>query len=205
MATRGKVEVKNLDLRDITFVVEGLSPLIVHRWSEKARKQMLDKQMKKISVKEAKDPEEQFRESLYTLGGDKPAFPADAFKASAVRGGKALGIVMTDAKSAFFVHGEYSERDLRDLIPLKGPVTMREDMVRLENGVADIRYRAQVHPWSATIRITYNASVLSAEQLVNMFNAGGFGCGIGEWRPSNGGTFGRFAVKAEAAKKGKAA
>jgi hypothetical protein len=203
MAPRGKgVEIKELALEDISFTVEGLSPLIVHRWSEKARKQMLAKQMKEVVTKEAKNPEEQFRESLYTLDGDKPAFPADAFKAAAVRGGKSLGIVMTDAKSAFFVHGEYSERDLRDLVPLKGPVTMREDMVRLENGVADIRYRAQVHPWSAVIRITYNSSVLSKEQIVNMFNAGGFGCGVGEWRPSNGGTFGRFNVKTTAKSKG---
>lgn len=188
------VAIRNLDIRPLKFMIIGESPLISHRWSEKAKRLMLDKQMKKAVIKEAKDPEEQFTESLYTLNGGTPAFPADAFKAAAVRGAKALGIVMTDARSAFFVHGEYSERDLRDLIPIEGTVAMREDMVRLENGVADIRYRAQLWPWKATITVSHNASVLSREQIVNMFNAGGFGCGVGEWRPSSGGTFGRFKI-----------
>jgi len=54
-----EISVLNLD-------IVGDSPLISHRWSEKAKKAMLDKQMKKAKqAKEAKDPEEDYRESLF--------------------------------------------------------------------------------------------------------------------------------------------
>lgn len=190
------VEMKKLDIRKITLQVEGDSPLIMHKWDEKAKKQMLDKQMKKAVVREAKDPEAQYLSSLYVLDAEKKiyGFPADAFKAAAVRGGKSMGVTMTDARGAFFVHGVYAEGEGRELVPLKGDVSMREDMVKLETGVADIRYRGQVEHWTADVVISYNASVLSAEQIVNMFNAAGFGVGLGEWRPERNGMFGRFHV-----------
>ena len=41
----------------------------------------------------------------------------------------------------------------------------------------------------------HNAAVVSLEQLVNMFNMGGFACGIGEWRIEKGGTFGAYHVE----------
>jgi hypothetical protein len=192
------VELKKLDIRKITLKIVGDSPLIMHRWDEKAKKMMLDKQMKKAVIKEAKDPEAQFKSSLYILDEKKGTygFPADAFKESAVRGGKAIGVVMTDARGAFFVHGIYSQRDGRELVPITGKCIMREDMVKLETGVADIRYRGQIEGWSAEVVISYNASVISSEQIVNMFESAGFGVGIGEWRPTNKGMFGRFHVAA---------
>ena len=42
--------------------------------------------------------------------------------------------------------------------------------------------------------VAFNANVLSAEQIVNLFNTGGFGIGVGEWRPQKDGPFGRFHV-----------
>ena len=45
-----------------------------------------------------------------------------------------------------------------------------------------------------TLPITFNARMISAEQIVAMLDAGGFGTGIGEWRPEKDGQFGRFHV-----------
>lgn len=86
------------------------------------------------------------------------------------------------------------------LIEIHGEPRMREDMVRLETGVADLWYRAEYPEWSAALRISYNANMLSLEQLVNLVNAAGFG-GVGEWRPSApksaSGSYGCFRVKTE--------
>jgi hypothetical protein len=60
-----------LDILTIKVRIVGDSSLIVHRWSEKAKKEMLDKQMGIASAgKEKKDPERDYRESAYLL---KPA------------------------------------------------------------------------------------------------------------------------------------
>lgn len=82
-----------------------------------------------------------------------------------------------------------------DLVEIEGTPEMREDMVRVGMGVADMRFRGEFKTWSACIPIRYNQGVFSAEQIVNLFNLGGFGCGVGEWRPEKGGSFGMYHVE----------
>jgi hypothetical protein len=56
-ATTQRIELPALKIETVQFTLVGDSPLIVHAWSEKAKRQMLDKQMKKAAkAKEAKDP-----------------------------------------------------------------------------------------------------------------------------------------------------
>jgi len=190
-------EIQSLDIRSTQIKVKGLSPLIMHRWDEKAKKEMLDKQMKKTVKKQPKDPQAQYEASVYKFEDGRLGFPADAFKKSMIRGAKALGLVMTDMRGGFFIHGEYCSRDDRELVEIDGTVAMREDMVRISGGTADIRYRGQVPDWSALLNISYNASVVSLDHLVNMITAAGYGVGIGEWRPQTDGMFGRFEIETE--------
>ena len=180
------------------FKVKGLSPLISHKWSEKAKKEMLDKQMKKkLTAKQAKNPQAEFESSLYLLSNGKHpkgpyGFPAVAFKAAAVRAAKQLdGMNMTDARGLFYI-----EPDDGDLVQIHSPQPpeMREDMVRLNGKAADIRYRGSFVNWSVTLNVRYNADVVSQEQLLNLFELAGFSCGVGEWRMEKGGTFGTFTL-----------
>lgn len=167
----------------------GDSPLICHAWSDKAKKQMLDKQMKKgKQAKEAKDPEQDFRDSLYPLAyAGSYGFPAVAFKSAAVDACSHVdGVTKVEARGAFHIIG--------DMVKIDGTPTPREDMVKISMGTADIRYRGEFREWRATIRIRYNANVLSPEQIVNLFNTGGFAIGVGEWRPQRDGSFGMFHV-----------
>lgn len=185
------IELPRLDLRLMTITVIGDSPLICHAWSKKARQAMLDKQMKRAKPgKEAKDPEQDFRESLYPLPGGGYGFPAVAFKAAAVSACRfADGVKMTEARGAFHVLGE--------MVPIQGEPTMREDMVKIALGTADIRFRGEFKEWRADLPIRFNASALSPEQIVNLFNTAGFGVGVGEWRPERNGSYGMFRVAGE--------
>lgn len=179
---------ERIDIRHVQLTLVGDSPLICHAWSEKAKRMMLDKQTKRgTQAKEAKDPQRDYEESLYRHPDGGFGFPAVAFKAAAIRGAKALGMVMADARSAFHIDG--------DLVKIDGEPRPREDMVRVGMGTADIRYRGEFPTWSVTLSIAYNARVISAEQLVAMFDAAGFGTGVGEWRPEKDGQFGRFHVE----------
>lgn len=177
----------NVQILDVTLI--GDTPLITHRWSEKAKKSMLDKQMKKAKqAKEAKDPDQDFRESLYVLEDGSFGFPAIGFKAAAVTACTSIGgITKVAARQAFHVEGEYVKI-------LGSEPTMREDMVRIAMGTADLRYRGQFDPWWTVLRMKYNANVFSAEQLLNMLNTAGFAVGVGEWRPEKDGPYGRFHV-----------
>jgi len=180
----GQVNVPAPVIEHATFRLEGVSPLICHKWSEKAKRAMLDKQQKKATTgKEAKDPEKDFRDSLYEMpDGDGYGFPAIAFKAAMVRAGVYNDLKMTFLRGAFHVPGE--------LIQIEGEPSMREDMVRVGMGTADIRYRGQFMPWAVDLPVRYNARAISLEQVANLIVTAGFSVGVGEWRPEKDGSYG---------------
>jgi len=186
------VEMKQMRLERIEIPIIGTAPLIMHAWSHKAKEQMLAKQMKRATTgKEAKDPQRDFEESIYVDSTGLPAFPTIAFKASAVDAAVAMDFKKTNLRQAFHIDGE--------MAPVVGSAPEpREDMVRVGMGTADIRYRAHFKTWGTVLPVTINLSMLSVEQLVNLFDAAGFGIGIGEWRPQKDGQFGRFKVASDA-------
>jgi hypothetical protein len=202
VAQRGEsvVEIKRLDMQTVLVPIEGTTELIVHNWSEKAQREMLDKQMGKARTKrEPKNPEQEYESSKYRLPDGREGFTAVGFKAAIVGACRNFeGLPMTLAKIAIFVHGEMSDNGV-PLVEIEGASRMRRDMVRLETGVADIRFRAGYPVWRTVLKVTYNASVISLEQLYNLIEASGWG-GIGEWRPSapksKTGDFGRYHIAA---------
>lgn len=191
-----EITLPELDFQQVRFRVEGIAPLIVNKFSEKAKEMMLAKQMKEATKgKEAKNPKQQYEDSLYKFpDGKRTGFPAVGFKAAMTRAGKLLGLPMTDTRGKFHV---LADDAVCGLIEIKGKYKMRDDMVRLATGVADVRFRAEYQVgWSAEVTILYNATWISKQQLAQILNVAGFSCGIGEWRPekSNSGSFGLFKV-----------
>jgi hypothetical protein len=185
---RLRVNVANVEIR-------GVTPLIVHRFDEKAKQMMLDAQTGKARVKKApKDPVADAERALYRLEDGRCGFPAVGFKAAIIGAARQFdGLTMTALKQAIFVEGEGRDQ----LVPIVGDWRMREDTVRVGQGVADLRYRPEFSPWSATLQIRYLASALTYEAVIALIDAAGWG-GVGEWRPSapksHTGTYGRFEV-----------
>jgi hypothetical protein len=184
------ITLPSIKITVLQVVLDGDAPLICHNWSAKAKKQILDKQMQVASQgRDAKDPERDFLESLYPMEDGSYGFPAIAFKNAAVEACTSLGKSVTKvaARQAFHIVG--------DLVKVEGKPTPREDMVRVGQGTADIRFRGEFKKWSVKLTIRFNARVLSAEQVVNMLNTAGFAVGVGEYRPEKNGSFGLFHVK----------
>lgn len=197
-AVATRLEIPAIRVGHATITVRGLSPLIVHRFAEKARKQMADKQQgKATSKKEAKNPEEEFRASLYVTPGMEDAkdtadgkfyVPGLAFKAACVGAARFADAKMTEIRGALFI----GER-----CPLRfDELRMREDVTRLNGSTADLRYRGEFTGWEADLDVTWSRGVLTLEEVVNLINIAGFSQGICEWRPSSrsGGEFGRFEI-----------
>ena len=183
------ITLPRLDLRVIKLRLVGDSALISHAWSEKAKREMLDKQMKKaVQAKQAKDPQADYESSLYKHPDGGYGFPSVVFKNAAVDACSSIsGVTKVEARGAFHIVG--------DMVKLNGDPSPREDMVRIAMGTADIRYRGEFKVWSADITLRYNANVLSPEQIANLFNTAGFAVGVGEWRPQRDGNFGMFHVE----------
>lgn len=215
------ITIPEIEKKKMSLTLIGDSSLIEHRWSEKAKKEILDKQMKKsVKAKEAKSPVGDFMDSLYWLtdepdhtqveseeekmklfneavkNGAKFGFPCVALKQSAIDAAYQQGLVdkKTTLRGAFFIAGE---DDNPEMMTIHGIPTMREDMVVIGgmSRTADIRYRGEFQTWSTTVNITYNPRVISAEQIAAFIDNAGFASGLGEWRVSKNGQFGSFHVK----------
>lgn len=198
-----------LNLEEIRVTIIGETPLITHAWSEKAKKEMLGKHLKKAKqAREAKEPEQDYLDSLYHIEGGGYGFPSVALKDCMVTACTSVsGITKVAARQAFrvvgiqaLVRGAWPGLTMRqDLVEVLGSEPqMREDMVRVGMGQADIRYRAQFWPWYMSFHIGLNQNVLSPEQLFNLLNVAGFGVGIGEWRSERNGQSGAFRLATEA-------
>jgi hypothetical protein len=194
-----------LNIAQLQAIIIGDTPLIVHAWSEKAKRQMLAKQTKEAQLaKEAKDPEADFKQSLYTIKDGGYGFPSVAIKDSMVTAVTSIsGVTKIAARQAFrvlgnqeLVSGAHPGLTTRqDLVRILGSEPeMREDMVRIAQSTADIRYRGQFFPWCMKLHISYNENLLSGEQILNLLNVAGFAVGLGEWRAERNGQFGAFHV-----------
>lgn len=214
MATKKEVQAEILPIALTTFTLRivGDAPLICHAWSHKAKQMILNKHLKKANNgKEIRRPAVEFADCLYWLT-EKPnfedltddeaqevlakvvpqskfGFPTLAFKSAAVDAGyqqKILGKKAT-ARGAFHVIGEFAE--------IEGVPTIREDMVKIGMGVAQPAFRAEFKSWATTLNIKLNTGAMSVEEVVNIFNVGGFSNGVGDWRPARDGNFGTFHVE----------
>lgn len=217
MATKKQeiIEIKPIEMREVRLKIVGDSPLIMHAWSEKAKKQMLDTQMGKAKgkQKEKKNPVEDFINSMYWLT-EKPVEMTEEAYIDAIHRGARFGFPVTALKQAaisasfrkgwskdkmslrgvFFIDGGFGE-----FMEIKSdPPIMREDMVKVGMGTADLRYRGEFQNWSAEFIVKYDANgQYDLSSIINMINAGGTVCGLGEWRVERDGQFGMFHVAAE--------
>lgn len=227
MASAKKTEVITIQpvekvTAEITIV--GETPLIIHAWSEKAKREILDAQQGKTKGKKkaTRNPVEDFIRSLYWLNGTMPdipegateeeceelfneaiekgakfGFPAVAIKKAAVSAAYRQGITKdkVSANGSFWLNGINDPEFVE--IESDTPPAMREDMVKIGMGTADLRYRGEFKNWKCKCRISYlKGGVFSLENIISMINLGGFSCGLGEWRTEKGGISGAFRVEA---------
>lgn len=206
------IEIRPIEIKKVTIRIVGDTPLIMHAWSEKAKRMMLEAQMgiAKGKKKEAKNPVDDFIRSMYWLtpmpedgtmesfdeaiaNGARFGFPVTAFKQAAISAAYRMGWAKDkmSMRGAFFI-----DSDENGMIEIHSDTPeMREDMVKVGMGTADIRYRGEFKNWYADLTISYNANgQYSLENIVNIINAGGYVCGVGEWRPERDGQNGMFHV-----------
>lgn len=212
MAKKEVFEIRKIEEESVVVRIVGDSPLIVHAWSEKAKRMMLDAQMGKSKgkKKDLKNPVEDFIDSLYWIDGMPEEKTEEGF-AEAIANGARFGFPVTALKQAA-ISAAYRMGWVKDKVSLRGaffidptdddlieihsdvPV-MREDMVRIGMGTADIRYRGEFRNWWAEFVVRYNKNgQYSLDNILNIINAGGYVCGIGEWRPEKDGQFGTFHI-----------
>ena len=220
------IRINRPQIAKANITIVGETPLIVHAWGEKAKKEMLDAQQKKKvdkKAKEIRDPFAEFMDALYwitpkpeektpeafekaVMEGAKFGFPITAIKQAALSACYRAGIIPNQMgmKCTFYLNakeglnpGTGSELAVIDT---DGPPVFREDMVKIGGmtKVADLRYRPAFTNWKIRLQISLiEVGTFNMESIINAIDMGGFMNGIGEWRMERDGEFGRFHVEVE--------
>lgn len=181
----------------ILVPIVGTTPLIVNKFTEKAKRMILDAQRGIKHPREIREPETEYLAAFYRTDTGY-GFPSTAFKLATIGGARYYGgqIKMTELRQFMFFHGVFVPAELVELTEIisSEEPTMREDMVGLPMNKTDLRYRPQFWPWSATLKVTYVKSSITMDSVISLIEAGGMGVGVGEWRPEKDGTFGTYQV-----------
>lgn len=200
------IQIDRIAAETISVPIVGTAPLIVHNFSEKSKRQMLEAQQGKKKLKETRDPRAEYEAAFYRIfdttgeAGQivKYGFPVTAFKAATTGAARFYdkSVSMTALRQFLFMRGILTDGDPQQLVEIHGEPRMREDVVRLggPSRSADLRYRPEFPVWSATLEVTYVTSSISRQSVLSLIDAGGLGIGIGEWRPEKRGEFGTYAV-----------
>ena len=180
------------DFRKIIMEIEGTAPLVINKFSAKARDAMVATQMAGSTAKtrrnrEAKDFEDLYNGARHISSEGWDGIHAASFRNASISACKAAGFVMTKAKLAIFI--EADGFDVDDMTPLvritKGKPQMVVSPCRNSSGVIDLRPRPTYFPWGATLRISYDAGILTDQDIANLFTRVGLQVGIGEGRPDS--------------------
>lgn len=186
--------------------IVGLSPLICHAWSEKAKIEMLSKMVKAVKhAKEERDPEQEFADSLYQLEGGGFGFPITALKKAILsQAHKDKGIAKVSVMAGLWLDFEviqarpayaHASCDMPICRIYGDDPKMREDMVRIKGrggSTANFAYRSQFTTWAMLLTGKVDSELVPGEVLAWLVNGGGSATGIGDWRNEKSGIFGAF-------------
>ncbi|HZO69369.1 MAG TPA: hypothetical protein VFB74_30625 [Kribbellaceae bacterium] len=190
-----QVNISPIAAETLLVPIIGTTPLIVHRFSEKAKKKMLDAMQGRSEPKQPKDPKAEYEAAFYRTK-DGYGFPAVAFKAATVGAARFYGkdVTMTALRQFLFFKGVLSDKDPQPLVEITGEPRMREDVVTVNRGGSDLRYRPEFPEWSTVLEVTYVSSMLTRDSVLSLIDAAGMGVGVGEWRPEKSGDFGTYRI-----------
>ena len=195
MADDPIIQIDRIPAETLLVPIVGTAPLVMHRFSEKAKQQMLDSMQGRKTPKQPKDPQAEYEAAFYRFADGGVGMPVIAFKAATVGAARfyGSGVTMTALKQFMFFRGEMGV-DGQMLARIDGEAKLREDVVRVGRGGADLRYRPEFPEWRTTLDVTYVTSALTRNSVLSLIDAGGLGVGVGEWRPERDGYFGTYRI-----------
>jgi len=195
---RDQIDILAISGASLTVHVLGTSPLIFHRMSEKAKRELLLPRGRKTAADKASqlkhEPLQEYRASVYRYADDthptRLRFPAAAFKSAMAT----AALDLPGAKRSEI--GRLTWVDGAD-VAIYGVPQLYMSVVRSSdiNRTPDVRTRAIVARWCCKVRVNFVAPKLTAQGVANLLSAAGVTVGIGDFRQEKGkGNYGQFVL-----------
>lgn len=191
-------------MEKITLKIIGSSPILMHSDRMANPLDPIKKRLAPYTAKRKKTDDDheaiariEWEAGMYFNEDIGPFLPGRMIKAALIQSAKKTkdgpkiksGVVVTTEEAPL----EYSgPRDLEKMWKSAKFVDMRSVVVQRARLM---RCRPRFLDWSATVDITFDGAVIDRADLVRIADTAGELVGIGDYRPENGGDFGRFSVE----------
>lgn len=192
-----EISVLKVNSRTIKFHIIGSSPMIFNAVSEKAKRELLYPKGRMTTADKAAnikhDPVMEYKNSVYrSVGANAPTrliFPSTAFKKGLMTAALDMPGNASKAKIGRLTWVEGTHVNIYGVPSLMMGIVRMADIGR----TPDVRTRAILTKWAATVEITFISPMLKEESLSDLFQFSGLICGIGDFRQEKGsGNFGQF-------------
>ena len=174
------------------FHIEGLAPLVIHRFSAKIREEMKCKMetgnpASSRKKRMPKSTDDLFMESRYMSPEGWDGFHASALRCAAISACRLVGFKMTLAKLSIFIEsdGQDAQEPQIPLIRIFGAARKQEDIARVETGQPYVTVRAAFYPWQAEPIIRWDRDQFTSQDITNLIHRIGLQVGICEGRPDS--------------------
>ena len=182
---------------EIKVTIEGLTPLLMNRFTEEAAIQVGDGASAVFGGDKDGTPREQAELCAYRQEDTGELFwPGPNIFSCLIESGKfqKVGRSKLTTQKSSLVPGMLQVADI--IIPF-GTKDFEVDSRRVVNpstGGAHIKHRARLNDWRLTFTLDVETDLLSLKSARQLVDDGGRRCGTGDYRPSKKGPFGRFVV-----------
>ena len=189
--TISKATIPAPNFRVCELTLRGTAPLVQHKFSAKAREQIIatqkaGSQAKGKKIREPKDFDSVYMGAMHVSREGWIGVPAGAFRNAMISACRTVGYKMTHAKLAAFVLADgFEADDGTPLVKINGEPKRHTTYARNDNGSVDIRVRPMWEEWSLVLRVRYDADMFSYADIVNLMMRVGSQVGIGEGRPDS--------------------
>lgn len=202
------VTIKAPNFQQANYRITGVAPYVQHKFSAKARNQIIATQEAGSvatgkKVREPKDFDEVYSNAMHRSREGWIGIPASAFRNAMISACRTVGYKMTHAKLAAFVLADgFDVDDGTPLIKIDGTPKRHTTYARNDNGSIDIRVRPMWEEWGADVKVRFDADMFTLDDLSNLMMRVGMQVGIGEGRPdsknSAGMGWGMFSIETKA-------
>lgn len=191
-------------MEKITLKITGTSPILMHSDRMANPLDPIKKRLSPITAKRKKTDEDheeiahiEWEAGMYFDENVGPHLPGRMIKAALIQAAKKTkdgpkiksGVVVMTDKAPLQYAGP---RKLDEMWKSKKFVDMRSVVVQRARLM---RCRPIFPEWSVSVELIYDGSVVDRADIVRIAETAGALVGMGDYRPENGGDFGRFNVE----------
>ena len=185
------VEITAPKMETLSFHLIGTAPLMVHHFAQKSLEKMKSDQEagstgKKGKARVAREFGVDYEAAKYKAKAGWCGVHAAAFRNALISACKICGFQMTRAKLGLFVEADgYDVLDGTPLVKIIGEPVMDIRPARNSNGGTDLRSRPLWKEWEMDLRVRFDSTMFTIQDVSNLLLRVGLQVGIGEGRPDS--------------------